>query len=485
MRSVQMLVLAIVAGLMCPGVGFAQGEADVTGRWEGAIAVMGARLEMAVIFGKAGDSWTAAIDIPQQRAKGLALTNVRVDGAAVHFELPAGPGLAVFEGRRRGDVIEGDFLQSGVKGSFDLARGAALEAKAAAAKAAAAAEPPPYVVEDVTYRSGGITVACTLTRPTAAGRHAAVQLVTGSGPQTRDEEVFGFKVFKVMSDHLTRAGLAVLRCDDRGVGGTGGNSTASTTADFAEDVRAGVAYLRSRPEIDPARVGILGHSEGGLVAPMVAASVPDLAFIVLMSGPGIPGEQVMLSQSSLLGRVAGLTADAIARNQDMQRRLFAASRTGTGWEQLDADMRADVRSAVSRLPEAQRAALGDVEAYAARQAASQLAAVKTPWFKFFLDADPATWLSKTRCPVLVLFGGKDLQVDAAPNRAAVEGALAAAGNRRVRVEVFPDANHLYQKAGTGGVDEYARLEKSFVPGFLDLLSSWILAQPAVVPAAAR
>jgi uncharacterized protein len=460
----------------------AQGPASAgpDGRWDGAILIMGMRLTIHVTFTAVDGAWAATIDIPQQRAAGLKLSNVRVEGNHLHFELPAGPGLAVFDGQRDGDLVTGDFMQAGVKGSFELARGAEAAARLAAATAAskAPAEALPYKTEEVRYASGAASMACTLSLPAEPGRHPGMLLVTGSGPQTRDEEVFGFPVFRLIADHLTRHNVAVLRCDDRGVGQSTGTLADATTASLAEDARAGVAYLKTRPEVDTARIGLLGHSEGGLIAPMVASSSADVAFIILMSGPGVTGEQVLISQAGLIGRAAGLSADAVTRNQAMQRRVFAAVRTGEGWAALEADVAKELRAAAEQAPEAQRAALGDLDVYAKKQAAGQLAAARSPWFRYFLDADPAVWLSKTHCPVLAIFGGKDLQVEAVSNRQGVERALAKAGNTHVRVEVFPEANHLYQRAGTGGVDEYARLEKAFVPGFLDLLSTWIAAIPA-------
>jgi uncharacterized protein len=482
MRRMNVLVVLLCLGLVSPV--FAQGDAPpaAAGRWEGGISIMGTRLGMVVTLTASGAVWAGAVDIPQQRAKGIPLANVRVEGATVHFELAGSAGVAVFDGTRKGDLIEGSFSQGGMQGTFDLARGAEAAARAAAvraaeAKAAAAAGPVPYKAEDVTYPSGAISLACTLTLPASAGRHAAVLLVTGSGAQDRDEEVFGFKVFRLIADHLTRKDIAVLRCDDRGVGGSGGNMAVATTANFADDALAGVEYLKTRADIDPARIGILGHSEGGLVAPMVASRSTDVAFIILMSGPGQTGEGVLLSQAALIQRIAGATADEIARKAALQRRVFAAVRSGSGWPELEAQMRKEFRTTWEQLPEQQRASLGNADAFAADQVAGQLAGVRSPWFRYFIDADPAAWLSRTHCPVLAIFGGKDVQVDARPNQAAVERALKQGGNTHVRVETFPEANHLYQKAGTGMVDEYARLEKAFVPGFLDLLSTWIAAQP--------
>ncbi len=342
----------------------------------------------------------------------------------------------------------------------------------------ARATPPPYMEEQVTLKSGTVTLTGTLSLPASGTPGPAVVMITGSGAQNRDEEIFGFRPFWVIADHLTRHGIAVLRCDDRGVGGSTGSTSQSTSADFADDALAGVKYLQGRPEIDKTRVGLMGHSEGGLVAPMLAARAPDdIAFIVLMSGPGLTGEQIMLAQSELVGRPAGRTDEQIRRNQEIQRKMFAAVRSGTGWDEVEAMIRTELKAGIDAMPEAQRKSIGDTEKLIATQVKGQLDSVRSPWFKFFVDFDPATVLDKVRCPVLALFGEHDVQVPAGPNRAAMEKAFARGGLKHYRVEVLPRANHLYQESETGGIAEYSRLKKDFVPGFLDLVSTWIAAQP--------
>ena len=443
------------------------------GRWEGSISISGLKLGIVVAFAADGAGYTAAIDVPQQGAAGLPLTAVRVDGAKVHFELPAGPGLAVSTASARAPLSRGP--------SRRAAPPAPSRSPRAAAVAAAPAVPPPYKEEEVSIQTPAVKLGGTLTLPEGKGPHPAVVLITGSGAENRDEEVFGFKVFRLIADHLTRQGIAVLRCDDRGVGASTGNVSQSTSSDFADDALAQVAYLRTRPEIDKAHVGLLGHSEGGLVAPIAASRSTDVAFIILMSGPGLTGAEIMLAQSETVGRAAGMSDDQIKKNQVLQRQLFEAARTGTGWDEAAAAVKAAVRGAIDALPEAQRAAIKDPEAIIQRQADAQIAAVKSPWMKFFLDFDPATVLVKLRCPVLATFGERDIQVPTAPNRAAMEKAFAASGFRNYRIEVFPRANHLYQDAPTGAVAEYTTLKKEFVPGFLDLLVTWIRAQTAVKP----
>jgi hypothetical protein len=369
----------------------------------------------------------------------------------------------VFEGTVTGDVMSGSFTQGPAKGTFEVKRGAALTLE----------PPPPYRQEEVTIQNGPIVLAGTLTVPATPGAHPAVVLITGSGPQNRDEDVFGVKPFRMIADHLTRAGIAVLRCDDRGVGGSTGSVPKSTTADFAEDALAQVRYLETRPDIDKAHIGLLGHSEGGLAAPIAAATSKSVAFIVLMSGPALTGEKIMLAQAELLAAVERLPEEQVRANADLQRMMFAAVRSGTGWEAVTEAGEKLALSAIARLPEEQRKMMGDPQAVARQQIAAQVASARSPWFKFFLDYDPAPTLAKVQVPVLALFGGKDLQVPAEPNRRAMEEVFARSGLKDFRLVVMPGANHLYQEANTGSVSEYTKLKKEFLPGFLDLLTTWI------------
>jgi uncharacterized protein len=440
----------------------AAAQPPVAGRWEGAIKIMGQELAIVVTMSGEVAAPKATVDIPQQGAKGLSLTNVRVNGQLVHFELPAGPGLAVFDGVVRGDSISGTFEQAGMKGTFDLKRGTAAEEP-----------PPPYKQEEVKIINGGITLAGTLTLPASAGPHPVVVLVTGSGAQNRDEEVFGFKVFKLLADHLTRAGLAVLRCDDRGVGGSTGSTPESTTADFAEDVLAEMKFLKARPDIDRARIGLIGHSEGGIVAPMVATRSSDVAFIVLLSGPALTGEKIMLAQGELLGRAEGRTPEQIKANARVQQELFTAARENKGWEQALLAVKVEARAAIAQMPDAQRKAIPDVERVINMQAESQVAFVRSPWFRYFLDYDPAPTLARVTCPVLAVFGERDLQVPLEANRAVMEEIAKKGVSRDFSIKVIPGANHLYQAATTGSASEYGRLKKEFVPGFADTVLAWL------------
>lgn len=445
----------------------AQGSGDLAGPWTGRIEVSGVTLQIHVVFADGSGGLSAAIDIPQQGAKGLPLRAVRFEGAAVRFELPAGPGVAVFDGTLDGDLITGSFTQGLAKGTFILKRG-----ETAPPKAPDPVETPPYPTEEVIFGHGDVSLAGTLSVPTGKGPFPAVVLISGSGPQTRDEEVAGFKIFRVLADGLTRQGIAVLRFDDRGVGGSTGGPAGATTADWADDALAGVRLLSARSEVDKARIGLVGHSEGALVAAMAAVRSPDVAFIVLMAGPGVNGEAIVRAQAEAIARASGATDADVAALRAQQDLLFKAIRTGEGWEQVVEHARAQGRSQIEALPEDQRKALGDPEQYLNRVIQQQLSGAKTPWYKYFAEYDPAPTLAKVSCPVLALFGERDLQVPLSQNRPVVERIIGA-GHARSTVRTYPAANHLFQTAVTGNPAEYGTLPRAFVPGLLDDIATWI------------
>lgn len=465
-----MRALGLLAGLVAVAAGFCYGlqeraeartaQAAIVGAWEGTLEVTGLSLQVRVVFREAGGVLAATIDIPQQGASGLPLREVRLEGAAVHFELPTGAAPAVFDGTLSVDGLTGTFTQGPATGTFSLKR-------------VVAGPPPPYREEEVTFANGGVTLAGTLTLPPSGGPFPAVVLITGSGAQNRDEEIFGFKLFREVADHLTRNGIAVLRYDDRGVGGSTGSIAASTTADFARDALAGVALLRARRDIAASRVGMLGHSEGAAAA-AIAASTPgaDLAFIVMLAGPGVPGDQVTRQQVTDAAHLMGATPEEVARIVAAHRAVTDLTRGDAPRDAVEAAVRNLMVAQFEGRPQAQRDALGDVDAFIRQQLGPAAARVMAPWWRFFVSFDPATALSQVTCPSLAVFGGRDTQVPPSLHRKPVEEALAR--NTRARVLEYPTANHLFQEAITGQVAEYPVLEKAFVPGLLDAVTGWIL-----------
>jgi pimeloyl-ACP methyl ester carboxylesterase len=286
-----------------------------------------------------------------------------------------------------------------------------------------------------------------------------VVLITGSGPQDRDESLLGHKPFLVLSDYLTRHGIVVLRADDRGTAKSTGNFATATTADFATDTEAGIAYLKTRPEVNPRKIGLIGHSEGGIIAPMIAARNPDVAFIVMMAGSGVPGDDILVAQVQAIAESSGKSHEDAMKAATRQRELLTLVETEKDETVLEAKMKEKLTGEV---PDAQ---IG--------------AAIKTltsPWFRYFMTYDPAIALRKVTCPVLAINGEKDTQVPPAQNLPAIRKALEQGGNKHFEVDELPGLNHLFQTAKTGSPSEYASIEETISPVALDKMSTWILKQ---------
>ena len=318
-------------------------------------------------------------------------------------------------------------------------------------------KPYPYRAEDLTYANAGagIHLAATLTIPNGKGPFPAVVLITGSGQQDRDESLMGHKPFLVLSDYLTRKGIAVLRSDDRGAGGSGGDFGAATTADFATDVEAAVAYLKTRREVDPHRIGLAGHSEGGVIAPMVAARNRDIAFIVMLAGPGVSGDRIIVAQVVAGAEAAGMSHEAAAAAGVQQKRILDLVEQEKDTQVIREKLGAELKG----MP--------------AAQVDNIVKQMTSPWYRYFLTYDPAPALRRVTCPVLALNGEKDTQVPPNLNLPAIRKALEEGRNKNFEVDELPGLNHLFQHAKTGAVSEYAQIEETFAPEALDKIAAWI------------
>ncbi len=334
-------------------------------------------------------------------------------------------------------------------------------------------EAVPYVVEAVTFENGDVTLAGTLTLPPTDGTHPVVVLVTGSGPQDRDETLGGgiaIKPFRLLADALTREGIAVLRYDDRGVGESTGNFETAVVSDFVSDAEAAIAYLLTREEIDPDQIGLLGHSEGGLVAAVLGASSEDLDFIISLAGPGAVGRDVLLLQNRLLMEAEGVPEAQIVEQVAFVEALIEVVGDDAAVEQLIYER---TIARIATLSDEERESLGDIEEFARTTAAQTAQQYNAGWFASFMNYDPAPDWAQTTIPVLAIFGGKDVQVGAEQNAPLVEAALAEGGNEDYEIVVLPNANHLFQEAETGGLSEYGTLPAEFTPELLPTIIDWL------------
>ncbi|HWQ32377.1 MAG TPA: alpha/beta hydrolase [Blastocatellia bacterium] len=465
--------------LLLPAEANAQEKAQnqgISGDWSGVLDVGAAKLTLVLHLAQdATGALSAKVDSPDQGASGIPVDTVTFAGQTLKFEMKQL--MASYEGTLNSDgtEISGKFTQGGVSFPLTLKRG--VKPKEPPKRPQEPKPPYPYREEEVSYENKaaeGVRLAGTLTLPKSQGPFPAVLLITGSGPQDRNEALLGHKPFLVLADHLTRQGIAVLRVDDRGIGKSTGKFSLATSEDFASDALAGIEYLKSRPEINPKQIGLIGHSEGGLIAPMVAAKSKDVAFIVLMAGPGVTGEEILYEQGALMSRAAGAKEDAIEENRKTQAAMFAIVKSEKDAAAAEKQLREMFAKQLAELPEEQRK-----QAIASQAAIeAQIKQVNSPWFRYFLTYDPRPTLRQVRIPVLAVNGELDLQVPPKQNLPEIDKALKAAGNRDYKLVELPKLNHLFQTAQTGGFAEYEKIEETISPTALNTISDWILARTA-------
>lgn len=437
------------------------------GLWQGAVARNGVNLRLVLRVATTDRGTIVTLDSPDLGAVGLPVAGFSRRAQDVGFSVAA-------SGARFAGTLSDDGTR--LKGIWTLPGQPDVEVAFVRTRATAERDPRvrpqtpkppfPYRAEDVTFKNpvaAGVILAGTLTLPEGAGPFPAAVLITGSGPQDRDQTLLGHKPFAVLADHLTRNGVAVLRYDDRGVGGSTGEFAAATSADFATDASAAVRFLLTRPEIDREGIGFIGHSEGGMVAQIAAVNDADLDFIILLAAPGTNLMQLAQSQERLLGLSQGVSEEELARMQPVMTNVFAAVAKSASAE----DARARVRAVLTvealatlKAPESRRELL-----------VQQLA---NDWSRYLLQYKPAASLSRIRMPILALNGTLDRQVPADENLSAIKTALAH--NADVTTRRLDGLNHLFQTARTGAIGEYADIEETISPVVLSIVTEWIEAR---------
>jgi pimeloyl-ACP methyl ester carboxylesterase len=458
---------ALAAGALLAVQPLAAQQNPLAGGWGGALEVGAIRLRMTLAVQDSGGALQARFtSVDQGNAAFPAEVEMRGDSAIFTAGQIGASYRAVLAGR---DTLRGTWTQGPGTLPLTMVRGA--DAGMVLRRPQHPRPPYPYRGEEVTVESvPGVRLAGTLTLPQGNGPHPAVVLVSGSGAQDRDETLLGHKPFLVLADHLTRAGIAVLRYDDRGTARSTGSFAGATSDDFANDAAAAVRWLRARPEIADDRVGIIGHSEGGLVAPLVASRDPQVAFLVLLAGPGIPAAELLVMQGALISRAGGDPEGEVERTSVLQREMFAAIAQTADSAALHDTLMAIGRRFQATLTPEERARPDASDA----TLAAAINTMVSPWYRWFLRHDPVPALRATRVPVLAVNGGLDLQVPADENLAGIQQALRAGGNRDVTVEKFPGLNHLFQTARTGAPSEYAEIEETMAPVVLQRVTAWIL-----------
>lgn len=421
---------------------------EITGEWHGSLQIQGTELPLVFHISKTETGLKSKLDSPKQNAFGIPMdsTSFKNDSLFISSKM----GISYTGSITGKEGIVGNFMQNGMVLKLNLSR------KNTETTAQTQTEPKPYHSENVFFENekAGIVLGGTLAFPKGKEKFPAVVLISGSGAQTRK----GNKPFLALSDFLVRNGIAVLHYDDRGVGESEGDMLTATSANFATDVEAAVDFLRSRNEINSAKIGLIGHSEGGMIAPMVASKSDKVAFLVLMAAPGIPGNELLVLQNRLIGKAHGMTEPQLAIAEKTNRSIYDII-INSPKDSLKTNLTNFLKEISPNIPETQLNA--------------EIKMMSYPWMKFFLKYDPRPALEKTKVPVLAINGGNDLQVPAEINLNAIETALKKGGNNRVTIEILPGMNHLFQESETGLPSEYGNLEQKFSAETMELISNWI------------
>lgn len=454
--------------LLCSATVFGQG---ITGDWYGQLDIQGTKLRIVFHIVSTGEGYTSTMDSPDQGAKGIAVDATTLENGQLTLKMNAMK--AEYKGvfNEAEQTIKGTFEQMGMSLPLELQR-EAIE-KTGMARPQEPKQPFPYYSEDVTFtnKAAKIDLAGTLTLPDNKGRYPVVVLISGSGPQNRDEELLGHKPFLVLADYLTRNGIGVLRFDDRGTYDSGGSFATATSADFATDVEAALAYLKTRKDVDKKHLGLMGHSEGGMIAPMVAARSNDVAFVVLLAGPGIPGDSILLLQQELIGRAMGSSEEELAASRMINRSIYRMIRETADVPAMEKQVKEYLLNELKALPDSLKGGMTDEQL-----ADQQVQSITTPWFRYFLSYDPVPALEKVHCPVLAMNGSKDLQVPSKENLSAIEASLRKGGNDHITLRELEGLNHLFQQCETGSPDEYAAIDQTFSPDALAVIGGWVKEQ---------
>lgn len=460
------LVLALTMSLSFLPSANAQDTEAILGAWEGNLKIPNGQLRIVLNLKMEDGKLTSTVDSPDQGANGIPVASTTFEDGKLTMELT---GIAArYDGtlNQDGQSMTGTWSQGGASMPLNVEK---TDSPTEVNRPQEPEEPYPYDEEDVRFENEAdkVTLAGTLTLPRSAGPHPAVVLISGSGPQNRDEELMGHKPFLVLADHLTRQGIAVLRYDDRGTAESTGDFAAATSEDLARDVQAAVDFLKTRTDIAKGKIGLAGHSEGGLIAPMLAVKKNNVDFIVMLAGPGVPGDEILRSQGALMAKAGGMSEPMIEKMTKINSKLYKTAKESSDKEVKD-NLKAAITEIKAEESEATLTALGLTE----QMEAGIVQQLSGPWFRYFLNHDPKPVLEKVKIPVLSVIGEKDLQVPAEANTAAIKDALAK--NKKADIRILPGLNHLFQTANTGAMTEYGQIEETFSPDALVIISDWIL-----------
>ena len=432
---------------------------NIAGPWSGALKLPMGKLRIVFHITPKEDGYTATMDSPDQGATGIPVDQVTFENSVLTLEIAAAH--IKYTGTYENNLIKGNFVQGGSSFPLRLSK----ESHTNPLKRPQEPQAPyPYRSEEVIFenKKAGVKLAGTLTLPQTGSNFPVAVLITGSGKQNRDEEMLGHKPFLVLSDYLTRNGIAVLRYDDRGVAQSTGNFNSATSVDFADDATSAVAYLQTRKDINKNKIGLIGHSEGGMIAPIVASASKEVNFIILLAGIGVKGDELMLRQKKEIEELQGYSPTQVEASQQFMAGAYQIITHSTTHSASLHDSVVDYFTNVSK------------GSLSKKQITAITKQITTPWFSYLLQFDPAIYLRKVKCPVLALNGSKDLQVSPNENLSAIKKNIESNGNKHVTTIELKNLNHLFQECTTGLPTEYATIEQTYSPQMLQAIKDWLL-----------
>ncbi|WCM42308.1 lysophospholipase [Flavobacterium sp. CBA20B-1] len=443
--------IILLFALLFSFVSFAQ----IEGTWNGNIELPTGKLPFVLHITKENGQYKATSDSPDQGVYGIELQEIRFENNTLF--LKDARMFMSYEGElANANAINGNFKQGGQSFKLNFKKGTFTRNRPQ--------EPQPpfsYKIQDITFenKEAGIKLAGTLTMPNGKGPFPAVVLVSGSGAQDRNEELLGHKPFLLIADRLTKNGFAVLRYDDRGVAQSEGNFESATTFDFAKDTKSALEYLKTIKEIDRKNIGILGHSEGGMIAQIVAAENKDVAFIISLAGPGIAIDELMLTQKYEIEKAYGLSNEDLEASKNLYKKIYEIIKNNPSNEKAKQAIKSFLKTdpAYKELSEKQ---INDLAA-----------ATDSNWFTTFIRYNPEKNIAKIKAKALILNGEKDVQVTAKENLEGWRKGLAH--NKNVTIKSYPNLNHLFQLAKTGMPDEYGTIETTMEPAVLEDITKWL------------
>lgn len=440
---------------------------NIAGTWNGTLNAGGSQLALVFHIVKNDTGYSSSMDSPDQNAFDLKTNSTKFENGKLTIVLNAAK-IEYTAILNEANIFEGTFKQGTFSAPLNLTTQKGEKKKPN--RPQEPKEPFSYYTEDVVFKNEkeNIELSGTLTLPKKDGKYPIVILVSGSGPQDRNEELLGHKPFLVIADYLTKNGIGVLRYDDRGVGKSKGDFNTATSKDFAEDANAAVNYLKQRKEIG--KIGIIGHSEGGLIAPIVATQNKNVDFIILLAGPGVSGEKILLAQTALIAKANGATKEDVTKTNTLNAKIFALVKEAINKTQLEKDLTTLLKNEIKNIPKSEMPEGMKEDDFIQQQVTS----LANDWIMYFIKYDPTATLKKVKCPVLALNGSTDLQVPSLMNLQAIKKAITSNGNKNVITKELYGLNHLFQESTTGNPNEYGNIEQTIAPIVLEEVLKFVL-----------